>query len=317
MMRKLFLYFLSIIAILASCTKEVNDSSVLTIAGMWVELNADMSVAKLIEFKDGAYIEYTPKGGELYFYNKRCIWNCDKSSLRKIVIDEYSISDGKLKRLNVHAPISCNKEILVIGNNKYFYVESVRSDCGFTVSHDIKLDKQNQTICLSSSQEICWNYIFSDLPDIHKLDVKVDADWIQSVIVSRRQIKFQVKENQTSSPRIAKFVLSHPAIDDVIINLQQMVPGQVISSDLTFINYAEEDYEFLYLIENPSVNSIVNVSCSASWITDVKVNEGKISFKVLENNSGASRSASIVLTCAGISATHRVEQSYSPLLLNL
>lgn len=310
-MRKIIVYCLSVIAILASCAKEAKDSSIPQIAGMWAQVNDDKTVAKLIEFKDGAYIEYTPEYGCEFFYNKRCIWHSDKSKFRKDVIHEYYIFDGELRINNNNYPISCYQDTFIIGNKKYYYVESINEDYGFTVSHDVNVDKQNQTLCLSSAQEICWSYSLPDLPDFHKLVVNVDADWIQSINVTESQIKFEVKENQSLNPRVANFTFSHPAIANVVIKLQQMIPGQVISSNLTSINYAEEDYDFLYLMENPTVNKIVDVSCSSSWITDIKCHDGKVTFKVLENNSGASRNASIILTCGDITATHMVEQSYN------
>ena len=54
MLKKFYLYVLSLFVLIVSCDKE----EVVPVAGIWGNMNSDGSVAHLIEFKNGAYMEY-------------------------------------------------------------------------------------------------------------------------------------------------------------------------------------------------------------------------------------------------------------------
>ena len=110
---------------------------------------------------------------------------------------------------------------------------------------------------------------------------------------------------------------SHPAVADLQFTLQQNVSGPRLSSASTSVTYAAGSYEIDYTIENPREGVTLEADWSGTWITDVSLENNKLKFNVLENNSGSSRTTDIVLTYGDVVVNHQVTQSYSAPSLTL
>ena len=81
-MRNLLLYILSVLVIFTSCIKDVEDISLYQVDGMWVSVNEDATMNVLVEFKDGAYREYS-SDSEVKFYHSDRLWNTRIEDLEK------------------------------------------------------------------------------------------------------------------------------------------------------------------------------------------------------------------------------------------
>jgi hypothetical protein len=76
-------------------------------------------------------------------------------------------------------------------------------------------------------------------------------------------------------------------------------------------SYEEKSYSFTYSIENARESITPKVSTYASWITGLSIENGIVSFTLLENNSGESRDNEILITYGNITARYFVQQEYT------
>lgn len=238
-MRNLLLYILSVLVIFTSCIKEVEDISLYQVDGMWVSVNEDATMNVLVEFKDGAYREYS-SDSEVKFYHSDRLWNTRIEDLDKKVY-QYSISDGKLLLNGADdQSISISRDTLYLGNTKYQFVEELVPDYGSHLDLPF-LDGDAGSVNIPSySQVIIWNYEVSDIPKNTYLGVSADADWIHSIEVDPERIKFSVDENITSEVRTAVLALLHPACGVKEISITQpftIYPASVETLEPEYVSY--------------------------------------------------------------------------------
>ena len=121
-----------------------------------------------------------------------------------------------------------------------------------------------------------------------------------------------LENNDCEESRTAEIDITYDTITERCTIIQTSdSPKIILSKEEETCSYEEKSYDFTYSIENPRESFSVQVSCSSSWITDLSDNDGKVSFKVTENNSGDDRSAEILITYGSISAKYTVKQEYT------
>ena len=315
-MKKIYLYILLCLVAATSCVKSMDEPCKYPIAGKWAMVNSDGSVAKYILFEAGKYYEFESEVAK-YYLNKK-IWRASKNDFIQVELQgrQYSIRDGRLHRGDWSDEFSIADGILKIGNHEYLPFESFESDYGFKLTHDIPANANKIVEYSAAPQDVVWNYQIKELPKGNKLTVSANATWIKSVQVSENQIKFILEENSSISSRSTVVSLSHPAINELQLTLRQNLSGPQLSSYSTNSSYVGGNYELAYSIVNPREDVQLEASTDVSWITDVVLDNGVLTFKVTENNSGSSRVGNIVLTYGSVKVLHNVTQSYSAILLS-
>lgn len=305
----IYLYLCAILLVLASCVKEAKDLSVPHLAGMWAQVNDDKTVAKLIEFKDGAYIEYTHKGDEKLYSHDAKVWH---STIDDFIGKryQYTLAGRNLILSNSETllSVSVKDDKLYLEGIEYQYIKELDAAYGSVISLPDSESKGNEFS--PYAQEVRLEYDVSNIPKDTLLHVSCFADWIKSISIDENYINFTIEENLTSGIRNANVVLHHPAANSVEIEIIQLVSKLNISSPLTRTDYSISKFEFAYSIESPHEGETVEVLCPEEWITDLVLRDNRVFFTVLENNSGVPRATDIVLEYGALTAMHRVEQSY-------
>ena len=311
-MKRLYFNIFAILLLVVSCQDTMEKSEKYPLAGKWVALDDHGSVSHYIEFKTGKYYKYESSEKLCCYYSDQTIWNPNGCSFNLVVEDWYSVSDGSLMIYDGQSfDVSTSPDgILKIGNQEYYPVKSFSSQYGFSLVLDAGLDEKNTIGYTATEQEIVWNYQMG-LPAGNRVDVLESADWIELVQVTDTQVKLRLAENPSIENRSTPIVLSHPAVASLEVVLVQGVSGPVLASTTTSATYAGEVFEISYAIENLKESIDLIATTDVEWITDLSVKNGKLTFKVAENNSGSLRTGDIVLTYGSVTVIHKVTQSYS------
>ena len=299
----------------SSCVKQMDEPDDLPIAGKWAQVDSDGSVSKYVSFEGGKYYEY--KASSKHYYLNENIWHAGNNDYAKTQEAWYSARNGSLTYGGNAYDISVSDGVLKIGNAEYLPLKSLKSEYGFALTHNIPINANKVAEYSAVAQELVWNYQIKDLPKGYKLTASATCSWIRSVQVTENQIKLTLEENPTMTTRSVEVTLTHPAVFDLRFTLKQNNAGPKLSSTSTSATYVSEVFEVPYTIENPRDDVELIATSEVSWITDLSVKNDKLTFKVLENNSGSSRSSDIVLTYGSVTVNHKVTQSYSAPSLTL
>ena len=308
-MKRIYFYLLASLLLVSSCVKQIEEPDDLPIAGKWAQVDTDGSVSKYISFETGKYCEYETVSKHYYLNEK--IWHANNDDYEKLFEAWYSARNGSLTYGSWVHDIALSGGVLKIDHTEYLPLESLQDEYGFTLTHDIPINTSNVVEYSAAAQEVVWNYLVEGLPNGNKLTVSANSPWIKSVSVTENQIMLTLDENSTMASRNVTVILGHPAIADLQLTLIQGLSGPILSSDSTTATYSGGIFEVPYTIENPMDGVDLIAKSEEAWITDVSVKNDKLTFKIAENNSGASRDGNIVLTYGAVTLNHRVTQSYS------
>ena len=314
-MKKIYFYLLTSLVMVSSCVKQMDEPDDLPIAGKWAQVDSDGSVSKYVSFEGGKYYEY--KASSKHYYLNENIWHAGNNDYAKTQEAWYSARNGSLTYGGNAYDISVSDGVLKIGNAEYLPLKSLKSEYGFALTHNIPINANKVAEYSAAAQEVVWNYQIKDLPKGYKLTASATCSWIRSVQVTENQIKLTLDENPSMTTRSVEVILKHPAVLELRFTLKQNNAGPKLSSTSTSATYASEVFEVPYTIENPRDDVELIATSEVSWITDLSVKNDKLTFKVLENNSGSSRSSDIVLTYGSVTVNHKVTQSYSAPSLTL
>lgn len=292
---------------LSSCVNSMDEPCDYPVVGKWAALNEDGSVSKYVEFNTGKYYEYTTES-QLYYSDKK-IWNAKEDDFSLVMESWYSITGGKLKYDGNSEKISFSEGMMKLGDMEFYPMEKLDENYGFTLTHDI-VTVDGVFVCPLDSQELVWNYQIEGLPAGNLLQVDLESDWIHVVEITDSQIKLSLDVNDDLAERSATLTLSHPAIATETLTLSQSFYGLQLSSYTTETTYKGGNYEVSFTIENPEQGMEPSVKCDADWISDLTIQDNKITFTVSQNNGDSDRSADVVLEYGAECLTHKVEQSY-------
>lgn len=306
-MKRIYLYILMCLIGLSSCVNSMDEPCDYPVVGKWAALNEDGSVSKYVEFNTGKYYEYTTES-QLYYSDKK-IWNAKEDDFSLVMESWYSITGGKLKYDGNSEKISFSEGMMKLGDMEFYPMEKLDENYGFILTHDI-VTVDGVFVCPLDSQELVWNYQIEGLPAGNLLQVDVESDWIHVVEITDSQIKLSLDVNDDLAERSATLALSHPAIATEILTLSQSFYGLQLSLYTTETTYKGGNYEVSFTIENPEQGMKPSVKCDADWISDLTIQDNKITFTVSQNNGDSDRSADVVLEYGSECLTHKVEQSY-------
>ena len=156
-------------------------------------------------------------------------------------------------------------------------------------------------------------YTVANLVEGVTLEATPEASWIQGLEVNSQQVVFTVEKNTSGAERQSAILLEYPGAESVTVIVKQLYnPAEITLSTLkTECDYQGGEFSFTASVKNPVSGTELEVDCEADWIQDLKLEEKKVSFTVLENNSEFSRNGRIVLTYGESTASYLVVQSYS------
>lgn len=237
MLKKFYLYVLSLFVLFVSCDKE----EVVPVAGIWGNVNSDGSVAHLIEFKNGAYMEYVNIATKLYYHDGK-VWNASENSFY-VYKSAYFINNGDLI-LDKHEgakTISVSTDKLMLDGVEYQSVKGLEPKYGSEIILSVPGIEENSVKCSPSSQELNWEYEVSNIPKNSDLVVNSNVDWINNV-VDKDRIRINLEENISSDIRTAVVTLSHPAAGTKEITILQLFtihPAVVETLDPENVSYTQ------------------------------------------------------------------------------
>ena len=313
-MKRIYFYLLTSLLVVSSCVKQIEEPADLPIAGKWAQVDTDGSVSKYISFEAGKYYEYETDSKHYYLNEK--IWHANNDDYVQLFEAWYSARNGSLTYGSWVHDIAFSNGVLMIDNMTYLPLKSLEDEYGFTLTHDIPINTSNAVEYSAKAQEVIWNYQIEGLPKGNQLTVSANSTWIKSVSVTENQIMLTLDENSTMASRNVTVTLRHPAVADLQLTLIQGLSGPILSSGSTTATYSGGNFEVPYTIENPMDGVDLIAKSEVAWITDVLVKNDKLTFKIAENNSGASRDGNIVLTYGSVTLNHKVTQSYSAVEIN-
>ena len=146
------------------------------------------------------------------------------------------------------------------------------------------------------------------------------ANWITNVAVSGNSISYKVAENNSGAQRTGKIKLTYGSYATAEFTVTQTWTASSITltpSSQT-ADYTGGSFSFNFAVSNPRANTTVTAASQVNWITNVAVSGNTISYKVEENNSGASRTGKIKLTYGSYAtAEFTVTQSWAALSITM
>lgn len=177
------------------------------------------------------------------------------------------------------------------------------------VSLKIKQYEYSETPVISAPQLIdigCYGgaksilYQIKNPDDNGELKANSDVDWISSILIEEEKISFTVGENLSDSERTGRIILSYNGAESVKVTVKQKkytapeIQVQTQSFDVSFIGgNRSTEYRIINPKEGVKLNATTKAECD--WITNVDIDDKKISFIVEENETGQDRSDKITL----------------------
>lgn len=147
------------------------------------------------------------------------------------------------------------------------------------------------------------SYTLTNASNSIKLSVSCEADWIENITVSSSDIKFNVAANE-GSVRNTQIVVTYGDLSFEVTIVQESAndtgdntnePSITLSSEATMLfKTTGGNGKISYKLKNPVEGVNVTATCSANWVSDIKVGDD-ITFKVAAN-SGKERTARIAVT---------------------
>ncbi|WP_300792977.1 BACON domain-containing carbohydrate-binding protein [uncultured Bacteroides sp.] len=177
------------------------------------------------------------------------------------------------------------------------------------VSLKIKQYEYSETPVISAPQLIdigCYGgaksilYQIKNPDDNGELKANSDVDWISAILIEEEKISFTVGENLSDSERTGRIILSYNGAESVKVTVKQKkytapeIQVQTQSFDVSFIGgNRSTEYKIINPKEGVKLNATTKAECD--WITNVDIDDKKISFIVEENETGQDRSDKITL----------------------
>ena len=177
------------------------------------------------------------------------------------------------------------------------------------VSLKIKQYEYSETPVISAPQLIdigCYGgaksilYQIKNPDDNGELKANSDVDWISAILIEEEKISFTVGENLSDSERTGRIILSYNGAESVKVTVKQKkytapeIQVQTQSFDVSFIGgNRSTEYRIINPKEGVKLNATTKAECD--WITNVDIDDQKISFIVEENETGQDRSDKITL----------------------
>ena len=146
-----------------------------------------------------------------------------------------------------------------------------------------------------------------------KVSVYCSSGWLKIISTDGSndygKIYFDVAENNDEDRSAYVEIYYGSEYQTVQIRQTSNPPAIKLTDTGKECSYSEGSYSFSYSIENPRESLTLRATANEDWIADVRVSDGQVSFRVLENNHG-DRVGKIYLTYGNVEEEFIVDQKY-------
>lgn len=202
---------------------------------------------------------------------------------------------------------------------KYTHAEDVQVTIHQIPATFIRLEETSKTVGYeSSSVEI--PYVIENPLNGTNLTVSTTEGWIKDITVLENKVTFTTEENNTGDTRTANLTFSYDGAENVQFSLIQNWSAVSIElmPDSESFDYAGGYGSFSFKVKNPREGIACTAQSQENWITNVSESGNTVSYKVNENNTGATRIGKIQLkygTYAVVEFTVKQEWAASEIVL--
>ena len=309
-MKKVIFLFFHILFV-SSCVQQMEAPESARVSGMWAVVDGNDMATQYLTFQDGYLTEFT--SDRACYCADNYIWGVGKSTFKQKMRSRYSLIDGTLRYGNNVLKLIVKDGMMTMDAIKCLQIDDLNS----SFYSEIVLSKANKTSFLYSDREIEWDYDIENPVEGFNLVVKEAPEWcggVKGVTVEGNKISFST--NPTAESLSGKFVLSYLSAVDLEVEVEQSAAQIVLDGTSATFDYSSATGEFAYTIPNKQEGYELEIKADVDWIVDIKNDGDKITYSVLENNSGSARVGKIKLTYAGVSKEFVIYQQSAPMDLS-
>mgnify|MGYP001094885360 FL=1 len=277
------LLVLSLAVVMTSCKMaEIQDN--ISISGYWAQLNSVSQAKSFVRFDKGLF--YTYSLPEALTVVNGTVWGYDEDGRCW-----YSIDGGVLQ---IHADqndrtgqVSVSGDKLTWDGVEYVSVKSFR-EANYS---RIQPEKDRISLSYAAESEAIKVKITNPLPN------ETSTQWIRNLLYSNELLSFDVTEVQALAA--GTITLSYPGAEDVrlVVSRSSGIRIVVDKQDLSY-GYKSQSVSLGYRITGADASARISAEkepWNATWLKNLNVSDGFISFELDENNTGETRAATIRL----------------------
>lgn len=289
------LLVLSLAVVLTSCKMaEIQDN--ISISGYWAQLNSVSQAKSFVRFDKGLF--YTYSLPEALTVVNGTVWGYDEDEFKESEVGRcwYSIDGGVLQ---IHADqndrtgqVSVSGDKLTWDGVEYVSVKSFR-EANYS---RIQPEKDRISLSYAAESEAIKVKITNPLPNA-TMKAETSTQWIRNLSYSNELLSFDVTEVQALAA--GTITLSYPGAEDVrlVVSRSSGIRIVVDKQDLSY-GYKSQSVSLGYRITGADASARISAEkepCNATWLKNLNVSDGFISFELDENNTGETRAATIRL----------------------
>lgn len=289
------LLVLSLAVVLTSCKmEEIQDN--ISVSGYWAQLNSVSQAKSFVRFDKGLF--YTYSLPEALTVVNGTVWGYDEDEFKESEVGRcwYSIDGGVLQ---VHAgqndragQVSVSGDKLTWDRVEYVSVKSFR-EANYS---SIQPEKDRISLSYAAESEAIKVKITNPLPNAI-LKAETSTQWIRNLSYSNELLSFDVTEVQALAA--GTITLSYPGAEDVrlVVSRSSGIRIVVDKQDLSY-GYKSQSVSLGYRITGADASARISTEkepWNATWLKNLNVSDGFISFELDENNTGETRAATIRL----------------------
>lgn len=289
------LLVLSLAVVLTSCKmEEIQDN--ISVSGYWAQLNSVSQAKSFVRFDKGLF--YTYSLPEALTVVNGTVWGYDEDEFKESEVGRcwYSIDGGVLQ---VHAgqndragQVSVSGDKLTWDRVEYVSVKSFR-EANYS---SIQPEKDRISLSYAAESEAIKVKITNPLPNAI-LKAETSTQWIRNLSYSNELLSFDVTEVQALAA--GTITLSYPGAEDVrlVVSRSSGIRIVVDKQDLSY-GYKSQSVSLGYRITGADASARISAEkepWNATWLKNLNVSDGFISFELDENNTGETRAATIRL----------------------
>lgn len=291
--KSLLVLFLAVV--LTSCKMaEIQDN--ISISGYWAQLNSVSQAKSFVRFDKGLF--YTYSLPEALTVVNGTVWGYDEDEFKESEVGRcwYSIDGGVLQ---IHADqndrtgqVSVSGDKLTWDGVEYVSVKSFR-EANYS---RIQPEKDRISLSYAAESEAIKVKITNPLPNAI-MKAEASTQWIRNLSYSNELLSFDVTEVQALAA--GTITLSYPGAEDVrlVVSRSSGIRIVVDKQDLSY-GYKSQSVSLGYRITGADASARISAEkepWNATWLKNLNVSDGFISFELDENNTGETRAATIRL----------------------
>ncbi len=291
--KSLLVLFLAVV--LTSCKMaEIQDN--ISISGYWAQLNSVSQAKSFVRFDKGLF--YTYSLPEALTVVNGTVWGYDEDEFKESEVGRcwYSIDGGVLR---IHADqndrtgqVSVSGDKLTWDGVEYVSVKSFR-EANYS---RIQPEKDRISLSYAAESEAIKVKITNPLPNAI-MKAEASTQWIRNLSYSNELLSFDVTEVQALAA--GTITLSYPGAEDVrlVVSRSSGIRIVVDKQDLSY-GYKSQSVSLGYRITGADASARISAEkepWNATWLKNLNVSDGFISFELDENNTGETRAATIRL----------------------